>query len=315
MGFDDEAYLDANPDVRDAVRHGLFQSGHQHFVVHGAKENRMHWPSTGRRTVLFCTSHNRNFFYRLGDLCLAHPTFNAIKEKFAGDNVYWITRPELAPLTAPASSETDKSCDCYVIDAAAPNRFAHDWLYSNRHPIDFVADISRISIELRHRYIDIHVPIDAERAVAALSLPEPFVAIAAGPCHTSRNWPYSDRQSVANHFAHQGIACVSIGGQDSAALEGTLDLCAKLSLIEAVALIRRARLYIGPDTGTSWLACAARTTPKVCVLNESRLRDGIVGFQGFLSDRNIRDVVAQDGSDHCFEVAWEMWNAPDEGIQ
>ena len=76
--------------------------------------------------------------------------------------------------------------------------------------------------------------------------------------------------------------------------------------------MKRARLYVGPDTGTSWLACAARETPKVCVLDRNRLRDGIVGFQGFLLDRNIRDVFVQDGADHCVEVAWALWNGADD---
>jgi hypothetical protein len=57
-------------------------------------------------------------------------------------------------------------------------------------------------------------------------------------------------------------------------------------------LIGRSQVYVGPDTGTSWLACAARTTPKVCVVDRNRLKDGVVGFQGFLADDNIRDVFA-----------------------
>src|SRR5205814_6107885 len=120
------------------------------------------------------------------------------------------------------------------------------------------------------------------------------------------------RQKVVDLFKARGVRCVSIGGKDGIALRDTIDLCGKLSISQAVALMKRARLYVGPDTGTSWLACAARETPKVCVLDRNRLRDGIVGFQGFLLDRNIRDVFVQDGADHCVEVAWALWNGADD---
>lgn len=38
--FDEEDYLDANPDVREAVRQGLFPSGLAHFQNNGHQEGR-----------------------------------------------------------------------------------------------------------------------------------------------------------------------------------------------------------------------------------------------------------------------------------
>ncbi|WP_275790739.1 hypothetical protein [Pararhizobium gei] len=38
--FDEKEYLDANPDVRGAVRAGLFPSGLAHFQANGHKEGR-----------------------------------------------------------------------------------------------------------------------------------------------------------------------------------------------------------------------------------------------------------------------------------
>jgi hypothetical protein len=307
MVFDEAAYLAANADVREAVGRGRFQSGYQHFILFGMKENRLHWPRTGRRSVVFSVSHNRNFFHKLGDLCIAHPTFNAIREQFADCNVYWMTRPELGELIPPESQPSDCSSDCQVIDAAPPGRLARDWLHSNRHPIDFLAETAGVPVEARHRYVDVPVPAARERAVDALNLPTPFVAVAAGPCYTGGNWPLSQRQKVVDLFGKRGVRCVSLGGSDAAALRGTVDLCNRLSLSEAIAVIRRARLYVGPDTGTSWLACAARETPKLCVLDRNRMRDGVVGFAGFLADRNIRDVVGQEGAERCFDLAWALW--------
>jgi hypothetical protein len=53
----------------------------------------------------------------------------------------------------------------------------------------------------------------------------------------------------------------------------------------------------------------ARATPKVCVVDKNRLKDGVVGFQGFLADDNIPDVFAQDGPERCFEAVLQMCRA------
>jgi hypothetical protein len=36
----EETYLDANPDVAAGVRDGKFESGWQHYLMHGKEENR-----------------------------------------------------------------------------------------------------------------------------------------------------------------------------------------------------------------------------------------------------------------------------------
>ena len=38
--FDEKFYLDANPDVAEAVRSGTFGSGYEHYVQFGASEGR-----------------------------------------------------------------------------------------------------------------------------------------------------------------------------------------------------------------------------------------------------------------------------------
>ena len=126
MVFDEAAYLDANSDVREAVRLGYLQSGFQHFILFGFKENRLNWPTAGKPMVLFSMSHNRNFFHRLGDVCIAHPTFNAIRENFPAHATIWLTREELGESVSAESSISALSGDCQVFDAAPPYRFAHD---------------------------------------------------------------------------------------------------------------------------------------------------------------------------------------------
>ena len=39
--FNETEYLEANPDVSAAVKEGKFQSGREHYSLHGQKEGRM----------------------------------------------------------------------------------------------------------------------------------------------------------------------------------------------------------------------------------------------------------------------------------
>ncbi len=39
-GWVDQTYLDENPDVAEAVRSGRFDSGWQHYLLHGIEEGR-----------------------------------------------------------------------------------------------------------------------------------------------------------------------------------------------------------------------------------------------------------------------------------
>lgn len=39
--FDEESYLDANPDVAEAVISGAFKNGYEHYLIHGKNEGRM----------------------------------------------------------------------------------------------------------------------------------------------------------------------------------------------------------------------------------------------------------------------------------
>jgi hypothetical protein len=307
--FDETTYLQRNGDVREAVARGLFQSGYQHFVMYGARENRLGWPSRSKPSVVFSVSHNRNYFSKLGDLCIAHPTFNAVKDRYPSHALFWLTRKELAGVTGFESPLDELSSHCVVIDAAPPHRHASQWLHSGMHPIDFVAESAGFSLQASHRVIDVPVLESSTRKIDSLDLPRQFAVIAAGPCYTGGRWEMNARQEVADLCARAGIACVSLGGTDSAPLQGTIDLCGQLTPNESVALIGRSQVYVGPDTGTSWLACAARTTPKVCVVDRDRLKDGVVGFQGFLDDGNIRDVFVQDGPERCFEAVREMRRA------
>lgn len=106
----------------------------------------------------------------------------------------------------------------------------------------------------------------AELLLAAGVAPdEPLVALAPGAISPRRRWPRDAYAEVARGLhERRGLRAVLIGGPDDVplhrALAGApwlaLDATGALTLPETVALLRRARLYVGADTGPMHMAVA-----------------------------------------------------------
>jgi predicted SAM-dependent methyltransferase len=83
--FNETEYLEANPDVSAAVKEGTFQSGREHYSLHGQKEGRM-------LKRLFCKdSREEKVFHLLNKKGLGleiGPSHNPIAPKKKGFNVH-----------------------------------------------------------------------------------------------------------------------------------------------------------------------------------------------------------------------------------
>jgi ADP-heptose:LPS heptosyltransferase len=105
-----------------------------------------------------------------------------------------------------------------------------------------------------------------ERGLAALGL-GPFVILNPGGGWASKLWPAEGFGAVAKGLRDRGLAAVvSWGpGEDGladrvvASAEGAAVRSFPTSLLDYVALARRARLVVAADTGTLHLACAVGT--------------------------------------------------------
>ena len=99
-------------------------------------------------------------------------------------------------------------------------------------------------------------------------LPRPFAALFLGSTWESRLW-FADRYAaLVGALAAEGLDAVLVGGDDVHALAAAimrqsarapLDLTARTSLRESYAVLARARVAIGPDSGPMHLAAAAGT--------------------------------------------------------
>jgi lipopolysaccharide heptosyltransferase I len=104
-----------------------------------------------------------------------------------------------------------------------------------------------------------------------------FAALNPGAGWDSKRWPIERYSEVARHLASGGVkSVVTWGGQEERAWaefivsqsRGTATLAPATSLLELAALLQRARLFVGSDTGPLHLA-AALGTPCVALFGAS----------------------------------------------
>ena len=236
----------------------------------------------------------------MGDMLLSIPTVKALAKKYPHALIDWVTHEGWAelvptkyanPVAVPFSrglghlepwlSEHAKEYDEIHIAMAFQRRIIN--AFYNTHMMDCVAAWSGVS--LTDRSIDVDISgVD----VSKIDLPERFVAICSSPCYSCNPWPEELRNKIVDWLHQQGFATVAIGGKDGQEIPDSLNLCGKLTPKETIAVINKAALYVGPDNGCSWLACAAKDTPKLCFIDPLRFQIP-VGFEGYATGM-IRDV-------------------------
>jgi heptosyltransferase-3 len=99
--------------------------------------------------------------------------------------------------------------------------------------------------------------------VDALALPETFVVLHCIGNDQQRNWPPDKWKSLADYITTTlGVKIVEVGLTPVAAMvdtEQTRNLCGKLTVVETAEVIRRAKLFVGVDSGPAHLANAVET--------------------------------------------------------
>lgn len=163
-------------------------------------------------------------------------------------------------------------------DEPAPGNRLHVAPVRAGHEIDRLLALTR-HLGMRDADCELDVPVHAkdhealERLWPEVTTAAPFVCVQAGAPSPSRRWPADRHAAVAQHLARRGYTIVLVGEADeaaSAAAVGDLlpkppvNLVGRTSLWTLSALLSRAELLIGHDTGLSLLA-AAIGTPSVIV--------------------------------------------------
>ncbi len=108
----------------------------------------------------------------------------------------------------------------------------------------------------------LYIPDSVRASIDALSLPDDFVVFHTSSNESSRDWPEEKWQELCTSLT--GVwsgEIVEIGHKASLAGGplGRINLCNRLSILESAEVIRRARLFVGIDSGPAHLANAVGT--------------------------------------------------------
>lgn len=263
--------------------------------------------------ILFC------LYARLGDVCCGIPAFLALRNKYPDAELTWSTMKHYVPLIPKCGKSRPfgnppfgsyppwaKAPHYDMVIKAQPMWRHREWELSKQHVVDLICKWSGVAPKQKHVVL---TPSQEDLdVVKKLGLPEKFATICASPCYSCANWPTQHRQTVVDSLRKRKIEVFTVGGKDGQALKGTRTVHGQLSYLQTAALIGLSRLYIGPDNGVSWLAMSARKTARLCIVDRNRLKEGVVGFQKYLSDGNIRDSFYQDGVNTHVKLANELWD-------
>jgi heptosyltransferase-3 len=103
----------------------------------------------------------------------------------------------------------------------------------------------------------------AAASADAIAAGENFAVIHAAPMFHYKQWTREGWRALAEGLTQRGLSVVAIGGPDpaerqylDAVWQGRVPIH-QLSWAQNVALLQRARLFVGPDTSTTHLAAAA----------------------------------------------------------
>lgn len=139
------------------------------------------------------------------------------------------------------------------------------------------------------------IPQSEVNKIDLLGLPGDFIVVHCVSNDSGRNWDREKwRQLVENVIRDFGIHVVEIGLQPLLELDSAryVDLCGKLSLLGTAEVIRRARLFVGIDSGPAHLANAIGTFGIVLLGRYSNF-DRYMPYSGkFKTGENARIIYA-----------------------
>lgn len=149
----------------------------------------------------------------------------------------------------------------------------------------------------------IRPPAGARRAVDRLPLPEAYVCIHGRSTQAVRDWRDDGWPELARRVTEAtGLPVVEVGLDPvlSPAPE-RVDLCGALSILETAEVLRRARLFVGIDSGPAHLANAVGT-PGVLLMGRYRHWERYRPWAGGYGSGETAEVLWADGPASTLEV-------------
>jgi heptosyltransferase III len=142
----------------------------------------------------------------------------------------------------------------------------------------------------------VYIPDDVRRYVDVLSLPREFVAIHAKSNQDVRDWEERKWHELVEQLSNEGMPVVEVGLSPviRRCTRDHINLCGQLSILETAEVIRRARLFIGIDSGPAHLANAV-AAPGVILLGHYRSYQRYMPYSGGYADGSNARIIYGDG--------------------
>jgi len=259
---------------------------------------------------------------RLGDCILGSIVFNKLVQQ-TNQPWAWATRVPYLPIVKEFTPMGVELLDDFAESSGAAKvllkaRFANvvcttpmwywdEWAKGDVYLVDLVARKAQVELKPEDRVIVLNpTSSDCQVVSELLGDIQEYVVVSGSPHYSGvgiKDWPMHVRIDLVERLCKQGLTVVVVGGSDAYNMGG-LFLGGRTTYLQTVEVIKRAKLYIGNCCGTSWLACAARSTPKIIASNFAP-KPGKEGYAGCLFDNNIVDVDWRDSSDKILNIAKE----------
>lgn len=218
-----------------------------------------------------------------GDALMARPVVRAFRAAHPNDRVY-VEAPQEhldllsglreADFVRPLGGSRNVVRPLDLCDFSA-----RPWASARQHIMDHMA--ARCGVAVADRSYGLTVPSDKERwADAEAARLGPFAALHAQSNLPSKDWPLASLAALRDGLGALGLACVQVGGNGDPRLPGALadDYRGRLSWLETAALLSRAALFVGPDSGCMHASRAVREVPAVALWGAtSPLTSGLFG--------------------------------------
>lgn len=142
----------------------------------------------------------------------------------------------------------------------------------------------------------VYISPEVRQQVDDLELPEAYVAVHARSNQLQRDWDPDKWLAAVEAWIGSGVAVVEVGLEAAVAplVDGCIDLCGRLSLLETAEVLRRASVFVGVDSGPAHLANAVGT-PGVIVLGRYFDFEGHTPYSGSYADGSNADLLRADG--------------------
>ncbi len=275
-----------------------------------------YFPSIGRPVVIALTEH-------MGDIVAAQPIAHYLRERHPDANLIWVVRSPFVKLVQSFGAVNT------VIEVECINEWAwlrdikavqlHYDLHVNRRICQVCKnEIARVTgnpdidtvnyfnygnllaVMCQNAGMPIldaspHLELSGEEQVAvdALGLPEEYIAIHVSSNEVARDWSMEKWKELLQWvFDNTSVAVVEVGLKAGVHVSSPrfVDLCGRLSILETAEVLRRAKVFVGVDSGPAHLAHAV-ATPAVILKGAYRIFERYDSFSGDYSNGRLATII------------------------